>query len=97
MNAETCTKTLRNNLRALSERADEMLEITGIEDRGIQQGADAGGSTVDTGKRIIAVTVRSHVPGTLSGLDNFLPHDLDGDGRDEMITWGRHAMVIGKR
>lgn len=23
--------------------------------------------------------------------------DLDGDGRDEMITWGRHAMVIGKR
>lgn len=64
------------------------LEITGIEDRGIQQGADAGGSTVDTGKRIIAVTVRSHVPGTLSGLN------LTFDLKKGKTTLGRISGIM---
>lgn len=32
-------------------------------------------------------------PGTLSGLDNFLPHDLDGDGRDELLMAGRNQVL----
>ena len=64
------------------------LELTGIEDRGSQQGADAGGSTVDTGKRIIAVTVRSHVPGTLSGLN------LTFDLKKGKTTLGRISGIM---
>lgn len=45
------------------------LEIVRVEDRGIQQGPDISGSSVNKGKRVIAMTVRSHVPGTLTGLN----------------------------
>ena len=72
-----------------AEAPSAPLEITGIEDRGIQQGADAGGSTVDTGKRIIAVTVRSHVPGTLSGLN------LTFDLKKGKTTLGRISGIGG--
>ena len=71
-----------------AEAPSAPLEITGIEDRGIQQGADAGGSTVDTGKRIIAVTVRSHVPGTLSGLN------LTFDLKKGKTTLGRISGIM---
>lgn len=71
-----------------AEAPSAPLEITGIEDRGIQQGVDAGGSTVDTGKRIIAVTVRSHVPGTLSGLN------LTFDLKKGKTTLGRISGIM---
>ena len=51
-------------------------------------GGDAGGSTVDTGKRIIAVTVRSHVPGTLSGLN------LTFDLKKGKTTLGRISGIM---
>ena len=62
------------------------LEIVRIEDRGIQQGPDISGSSVDKGKRVIAMTVRSHVPGTLTGLNlSFrLKHGKSAVGR----AWG---------
>lgn len=62
------------------------LEIVRIEDHGIQQGPDTSGSSVDKGKRVIAMTVRSHVPGTLTGLNlSFrLKHGKSAVGR----AWG---------
>lgn len=77
------------------------LEIVHIEDLGVQQGYDHSGSSLNKGKRVLDVTVRSHVPGTLTGLYlsfNLLQgkHTVGrawGEVRDIRLAEGQSAVV----